>query len=180
LVRRSSSGGQLAALVSQTATRGDVDGVLLRCPVTSDAFNGPQYVPEWLRPLHTTARTTEFETSLLGVMKREIPRDGLERMPLETARDDLRGQPRHWIQVCTNDMLYSDGTCYAEALKDAGVEVQVDLVEGYPHTFWLRAPLLPRALDADHAMIKGLRWLLEDMYWPPHSRAISASELRMY
>lgn len=44
-------------------------------------------------------------------LKRKIPRDGLKHMPLEASRDDLRGQPPHWIQVCTNDMLYSDGMC---------------------------------------------------------------------
>ncbi len=92
--------------------RGAIDSVVLRCPVTSDAFNGPQYVPEWLRPLHTTANM-KFQTSLLGIMKRRIPRDGLERMPLEAGKADLRGQPRHWIRVCTNDMLFSDGVCYA-------------------------------------------------------------------
>jgi acetyl esterase/lipase len=159
LVVGSSSGGQLAALVSQTVPRGTIDGVVLRCPVTSDAFNGPQYVPERLRNLHTTAWNMEFQTSLLGVMKREIPRDGLERMPLEASRDDLRGQPRHWIQVCTNDMLYSDGMCYAIALEDAGVEVQLNVVVGWPHTFWLVAPHLQEALNPEHAMLEGLRWL---------------------
>ncbi len=50
-------------------------------------------------------------TDAMVELKRKIPRDGLKHMPLEASRDDLRGQPPHWIQVCTNDMLYSDGMC---------------------------------------------------------------------
>jgi len=159
LIVGSSSGGQLAALVSQGAARGAVDGVVLRCPVTSDAFNGVEYVPERLRPMHTSAWDLSFRTALGGVMKRRVPRDGLDRMPLEAADDVLRALPRHWIQMCTNDMLYSDSFCYARALRDAGVEVQTDVVIGWPHTFWNEAPELPRALEADHAMLRGLAWV---------------------
>jgi hypothetical protein len=68
---------------------------------------------------------------------------------------------RHWIQVSTNDILYSDGILYAEALRQAGVEVKLDIVEGFPHTFWLKAPELERAVKAEKDMIEGLRWLLE-------------------
>jgi acetyl esterase/lipase len=69
--------------------------------------------------------------------------------------------PRHWIQVSKNDILYSDWILYAEALNQARVEVKVDDVEGFPHTFWLKAPELERAVKAEKDMIEGLRWLLE-------------------
>jgi hypothetical protein len=36
-----------------------------------------------------------------------------------------------------------------------------DVIRGWPHTFWLQAPQLDRALEAGMDMIKGLRWLLE-------------------
>jgi len=159
LVVGSSSGGQLAALVTQAAPRGAVQGVVLRCPVTSDAFNGPAYVPARLRGLHTSAWDLSFLTSLLGIMKRAVPRDGLARMPLEAPEAVLAALPRHWVQVCTNDMLYSDGVCYAAALEAAGVDVAVDVVTGWPHTFWLSAPQLDRALEADRAMLAGLAWV---------------------
>jgi acetyl esterase/lipase len=80
-------------------------------------------------------------------------------LPLEA--EDLSEMPRHWIQVSTNDIYYSDGTCYAEALREAGVEVKLDVVEGWPHTFWGKAPYLERAMEAENDMIEGLRWLLE-------------------
>ena len=155
----SSSGGQLAAMVSQAAPKRSIDGVVLRCPVTSDACSGMEYVPDRLRPLHTSAWEPSFWNSLLGQMKRQTPRDGLERMPLECPEEALKELPRTWIQVCTNDALYSDGICYAKALEDAGVEVDVDVVPGWPHTFWLKAPQLARALEAERAMLKGLAWV---------------------
>jgi acetyl esterase/lipase len=99
-------------------------------------------------------------TALGGFMKRAVPRDGLAKMPLEADEEVLRGLPRTWIQVCTNDTLYSDGVCYAIALEEAGVEVKVRVVEGWPHTFWLLVPELERALEAELEMVEGLKWLL--------------------
>lgn len=159
LVVGSSSGGQLAALVTQKASKTSFHGVVLRCPVTSDAFSGREYVPARLHDLHTSAWDRSFDTSLLGFMKRDQPRDGLERMPLEAGVESLKGMPRTWIQVCTNDVLYSDGACYARVLRDAGVEVKADVVWGWPHTFWLKAPHLPRAFEADTAMLEGMAWV---------------------
>lgn len=159
IIAGSSSGGQLAALVSQAAPRGSVAGVVLRCPVTADRASGPEFVPERLLKHHTSV-SDPFVTSLLGIFKRDVPRDGLERMPLEADADSLQGLPKTWIQVCTNDTLYSDGLCYAMALQAAGVEVVVDVVEGWPHTFWLKAPDLDRAAEADQAMAWAVRWIL--------------------
>jgi acetyl esterase/lipase len=184
LVVGSSSGGELAALATQTVAPGTVQGALLRCPVTVDA---PALVPEYFRVWHVSAsapsgpaalplppslgsstqqvaeEANPFVTSLLGAFPRAEPRDGLDRMPLECPPEELRALrlPRTWIQVCTNDVLYSDGVCYAKALQDAGVEVKVDVVAGWPHTFWLKAPHLDRALEAEEELLRGLAWVLE-------------------
>ncbi|KAM0322672.1 hypothetical protein ACHAQA_009261 [Verticillium albo-atrum] len=156
----SSSGGVLATSVQQVAVLGRrLTGVVLRCPVTSDGGSNIEHVPERLRPAYTSAMEP-FTTSLLGVFKRDEVRDGLERMPLEASVSELSGLGRTWVQVCTNDTLYSDGVCYAMALKEAGVEVKVDVVEGWPHTFWLKAPALQRAVEAEEAMVEGLKWVL--------------------
>lgn len=160
IVVGSSSGGQMAAAVSQAVPKGTINGILLRCPVTADAHGGMDYIPERLRPFHTSVSPT-FVNSVIGYLARAVPRDGLPKLPLEAAREELEGMPRAWIQVCTNDTLYSDGLCYALALEEAGVEVSVDVVRGWPHTFWLKAPQLSRALEADEAMLKGLKWLLQ-------------------
>ena len=155
----SSSGGQLAAAIAQNASPGTVHGVMLRCPVTSDPSDGMEYIPEHLRPFHTSLDPS-FVTSLSSYLKRAIPRDGLDSLPIEASREKLRGHASTWIQLCTNDTLYSDGLCYGMALVDAGVDVRVHVMEGWPHTFWLKAPELDEALEADEAIIEGLRWLV--------------------
>ncbi|KAK1730029.1 Alpha/Beta hydrolase protein [Colletotrichum acutatum] len=158
----SSSGGQLAAAVSQAVPRGSLHGVLLRCPVTSDGGSSLDYVPSSLWHAYTSPTSPSFVTSLLGVFSRAVPRDGLERMPLEAGTETLAALPRTWVQVCSNDTLYSDGVCYAMALAGAGVEVRVEVVRGWPHTFWLKAPWLARAVEAEEEMVRGLRWVLEE------------------
>ncbi|ETS84188.1 hypothetical protein PFICI_02213 [Pestalotiopsis fici W106-1] len=154
----SSSGGELAALLSHSLPPGSVQGILLRCPVTVDA---PLNIPPQFKKSHMSA-SQPFETSLLGRFNRQVPRDGLDRMPLEMPVEQIRALklPRTWIQVCTNDVLYSDGVCYAELLEGSGVEVKVDVIAGWPHTFWLKAPHLSRALEVENAMLEGLDWVL--------------------
>ncbi|KAF9871928.1 hypothetical protein CkaCkLH20_10560 [Colletotrichum karsti] len=160
----SSSGGQLAATVSQLAPPGSFDGVVLRCPVTSDGGSSLDFVPSGLCHAYTSA-TPSFETTLLGIFRRAVPRDGLASLPLETEVEAVRslGMPRVWVQVCSNDVLYSDGVCYAMLLREAGVEVGVEVLRGWPHTFWLKAPGLEGAREAEDGMVRGLKWVLGDV-----------------
>ncbi|TVY56581.1 Carboxylesterase NlhH [Lachnellula cervina] len=157
----SSSGGQLAAQVSQLARKSiaesgeKIDGVLLRCPVTCDAANLPT---GFSRDAHVSMNAA-FHTSLLSAPALTAENRTVEKLPLEEG--DLGGLPRHWVQACTNDVYYSDGVCYVEALRGQGVDVVVDVVVGWPHTFWLKAPGLERAVEAERDMVQGLRWLLE-------------------
>ena len=180
----SSSGGQLAAMIAGSygrsrrievpwrhnstsrittsnrswRTKNPIHGVLLRGPVTCDASNDGVNIPPRFRPFHTSSRP-EFHTSLLSTPALSASNRTTHKLPLED--DDFSKMPRHWIQVSTNDILYSDGILFAEALKHGGVEVKIDIVQGYPHTFWLKAPDLERAVKAERDMIEGLRWLLE-------------------
>lgn len=157
----SSSGGQLAAQVSQhfkTDRKTRIDGVLLRGPVTCDATDSGKNLPEKFKEYHTSM-SEAFYTSLLSNAAVNGQNRTKEPMPLEA--EDLAGLPRHWIQVSTNDLYYSDGACYAEALRSQGVDVKLDVVVGWPHTFWLKAPYLERAVQAERDMIEGLGWLLE-------------------
>jgi acetyl esterase/lipase len=159
----SSSGGQLAAQVAQLARDSEkmptrtIDGLLLRCPVTVDASNGGAHIPERFRAMHTSFAPS-FETSLLTIDV-DTARENTPNLPLEAT--SFHNLPRAFIQLCSNDIYYSDGICYAAALREAGIEVKVEVVRGWPHTFWLKAPQLDRALEAEMDMIKGLRWLLE-------------------
>ncbi|RFU31173.1 hypothetical protein B7463_g5163, partial [Scytalidium lignicola] len=154
----SSSGGQLAATVAQAKVGATdyerIHGLLLRCPVTSE----PTTIPERFRRLHTSM-SPAFNSSLCSFPGVVTESNRARTLPLESK--DLSEQPRTWMQVTTNDIYYSDGICYAKALKDSAVEVKVDVVKGWPHTFWLDAPLLERAAQADNDMIAGLKWLFD-------------------
>ncbi|KAH8811643.1 Alpha/Beta hydrolase protein [Xylogone sp. PMI_703] len=154
----SSSGGQLAATVAQAkvgaTSYGRIHGILLRCPVTSE----PTAIPEKFQKIHTSM-SSAFNSSLAGLPGVVTQLNRAQTLPLEF--QDLSRQPRTWMQVTTNDIYYSDGVCYAKALHDAGVEIKIDVVQGWPHTFWLDAPLLKRAIQADGDMIVGLKWLFD-------------------
>ncbi len=159
----SSSGGQLAAQVSQHFQNikefgSKVKGVLLRGPVTCNATKGGIHLPHKFRELHHSM-SPAFHTSLLSDAVLIEENRTKTALPLEV--EDLRGMPKHWIQVSTNDIYYSDGVCYAEALKEQGVDVRVDIIGGWPHTFWLKAPELERAIEAESDMLEGLAWLME-------------------
>lgn len=158
----SSSGGQLAALVAlhaSTRNPNPIHGILLRCPVTSDSFGG--LIPARFQAEHTSARDPSFQTSLLSRLDMDGLRDGLERMPLEAREEELNGWPRRtWVQLCTNDVLYSDGACFVRLLRDAGAEVRCDVLAGWPHTFWLKAPWLEKSREAEEAMMEGLSWVV--------------------
>jgi acetyl esterase/lipase len=73
----SSSGGGAVGRISQNAEKGSIHGVILRCPSLGDAVCGMEYIPERLRPYHTSC-TDSFVTSLLGYVQRDSPRDGMD------------------------------------------------------------------------------------------------------
>lgn len=158
----SSSGGQLAAQVSQRAraelgAQSPITGVLLRCPVTVDASHKGSRIPERFRNMHISY--SESFSNCLIPLPSEESEERTSNMPLEA--NDFAGLPKTFLQLCSNDIFYSDGICYAEALKDAGVEVKTDVLIGWPHTFWLKAPTLDKALEAEKAMVEGVKWLLD-------------------
>ncbi|CZT47770.1 uncharacterized protein RSE6_08372 [Rhynchosporium secalis] len=135
-----------------------IHGVLLRGTVTYDATEGCVNLPERFKEYHASM-SEAFHTSLLSGVAVASQNRTKEVLPLKAK--DLKGMPRHWIRISTNDVCYSDGMCYAEALRCAGVNVKLDVVVGWPHTFWLEAPLLERAVQAESDMIEDLRWLIE-------------------
>lgn len=164
IIAGSSSGGQLAAQVSQMHLRNPsteqvkVDGILLRGPVTCNASDSGSNLPsKW--KAHHTSMSPLFYTSLVSETALDITNRTTAPLPLEV--ENLGTLPKHWMQVCTNDIYYSDGVCYAAQLIEDGVDVRVDVEEGMPHTYWLKAPFMEEAVGAEEKMIEGMRWLLE-------------------
>ncbi|KAH7318365.1 Alpha/Beta hydrolase protein [Stachybotrys elegans] len=139
IIAGTSSGGQLAGIVSQQARvwldenanesfGHDVKltGVLLRAPVTVRG-DDPRWIPSRYQDLHHSW-SAELETlrldraDALGVPVTE--RCSPKAYPLWGKFENL---PRTYIQLCDIDILRDDGVCYAQALSDAGVEVRQSL-----------------------------------------------------
>ncbi|OBT49668.1 hypothetical protein VE04_10063 [Pseudogymnoascus sp. 24MN13] len=116
---------------------------------TVDASKGGVSIPQRYEDRHTSF-SPSFGTSLLGFdADNHLPmaRD----MPLNA--ESFAGMPPTFLQLCTNDIFYSDGACFAEALGEAGNELVTDVIVGWPHTFWLKAPELEEAGEADGRVI---------------------------
>lgn len=154
----SSSGGQLAAQISQhyakslvqqdhneeqenqDNAKGRVKGVLLRCPVTCNP-SSPSSLPSKYQEVHTSLTHPSFTNSLISATCVDNERRTFTApLPLEAEEEVVGKLPKHWVQLCTNDIFYSDGACYVDLLRANGVSVRTDVVVGWPHTFWLKFP----------------------------------------
>jgi acetyl esterase/lipase len=151
----SSSGGMLAALVSQlardseTPLKKSIDGVQLRCPVTIN----PECVPERFREYYVS-NSEEFNTVLVQL------RDGRhwpKKLPL--AAETFANLPPADIFCCRHDIYWSDAVCYAKGLQDDGVCVIFHQLEFSPHTYWLLFPENANSIKVEEEMIEGLKWL---------------------
>jgi acetyl esterase/lipase len=61
---------------------------------------------------------------------------------------DLRGFPPLLVQVGTEEVLLDDSRAMADAAKNAGVPVILDVAEGLPHVYQYFASILPEAQQA--------------------------------
>ncbi|GFF64390.1 cell wall alpha-1,3-glucan synthase ags1 [Aspergillus lentulus] len=143
VISGTSSGGQLAAVVSQkardwmrdptktTAAAGvTISGVLLRAPVTVRGADAA-LIPPCFRDLHQSW-TEELETEKLDRQGMAENHDSLG-VPC-TERTNPRayplwgrfdGLPKTYVQICEVDILRDDAVCYVQGLQNAGIEVRV-------------------------------------------------------
>ncbi|GFF86600.1 hypothetical protein IFM61606_05440 [Aspergillus udagawae] len=175
VISGTSSGGQLAAIVSQKArdwmreqkkaTGVTLSGVLLRAPVTVRGTDAA-LIPPCFRDLHQSW-TEKLETEkldrqdmaenhvLLGVPSAE--RTHPEAYPLWGR---FEGLPKTYVQICDVDILRDDAVCYVRGLQNAGIEVRDSFYKSLPHIFWVYAPQLEVSRQAQEDCVNGLRWLL--------------------
>jgi acetyl esterase/lipase len=81
-------------------------------------------------------------------------------------REDLRGLPPAWIGVGDIDLFYGEDRGYADRLREAGVDVTLDVVAGAPHGIVAWAP--DASITRDH-LRRALSWL---------GRTVEAQETR--
>ncbi|KAH9852333.1 Alpha/Beta hydrolase protein [Lenzites betulinus] len=72
----------------------------------------------------------------------------------------LAGLPRTFVQVFGLDPLRDEALLFARLLREAGVDVQVAMYPGCPHTFDMIFPETQAARKVDREFREGARWLL--------------------
>ncbi len=84
-------------------------------------------------------------------------------------RDDLNGLPTTWIGVGTLDLFHDEDLEYADRLREAGVDCEVEVVDGAFHGFDGLAPKASVTRDFVAAQIAFLRRTLAQATYRPAS-----------
>jgi acetyl esterase len=121
-----SAGGTLATVAARHAA-GELRAQVLVYPATDASMAGESYAAAEQPML----RASEMELSW-AAYRGKARADDPDVSPL---RADLTGLPPTLLVVAGVDVLRSDGEAYAEALRRAGVEVELSLYEDMTHGF---------------------------------------------
>lgn len=126
LVGGDSAGGNLATVAVRHEREGVAAQVLVY-PATDGTMRGDSYREADQRML----RRDEMEACWTAY-RGERPVDDPDLSPLYA---DLAGMPPALVAVARNDVLCSDGEAYAEALRAAGVDVELAVYDDMTHGF---------------------------------------------
>jgi acetyl esterase len=128
VVAGDSAGGNLAAVVARRLKE-QIKLQLLIYPVIDAGINTPSYRDLDERYGLTAASMRRFWNLYLDGA------DGLQP-DASPSRAPLDGLPAAYILTASHDVLRDEGEAYAAALRDAGVPVTLNRVEGAIHGFW--------------------------------------------
>ena len=150
-----SAGGNLAAVTSIRAR--DLHAPmpiyqLVIYPVANDNFNTPSMIEYANAPFLTRAAVIWFIDRYLP---NAADRNNPYALPLKAA--SLRNLPPATVIVDENDPLRSEGTTYAERLKDDGVRTTFTEYKGVTHEFFSMSAVLDQARRAVAEAAAGLR-----------------------
>lgn len=151
----SAGGGLAAALVLRAHDRGLPPPALqlLVYPMLDDRTT-LRDVDDRLHRLWNPASNRVGWSAYLG---RAPGGDGVSDHAAPARRSDLAGLAPAWIGVGTADLFHDEDLAYAARLREAGVPVTLDVVEGAFHGFDVvapRAPVSQRFFDAQIAAIE--------------------------
>jgi len=153
----SSSGGNLAAVVTHKASQASppipLIFQLLVVPVTDNTAgtDGVPY-PSWLENANTPAldpgRMLWFRDHYLPNV---ADRSKWDNSPMFAPDDWFAQAPKAWVGVAERDILRDEGIAYGEKLKQAGVEVEIQVYKDAPHPIMAQDGVLEvgRQLVAD-------------------------------
>ena len=130
-----SAGGGLAAALAQLAyDRKEISPVfqLLTYPMLDDRTALHRDIDDSNSPTWSQKSNRFGWASYLG------KNYGMDEMPaysVPARHEDLTGSPPAWIGVGTLDVFYEEDMMYAQRLKEAGIECDLNIVEGAFHGF---------------------------------------------
>ena len=130
---QSAGGGLAANLVQRLHDEGaDVAAQWLFCPMLDDRTAADRTYDAEGHLVWNNRSNLVGWSSYLG------DRMGAETLPPYAAaarREDLSGLPPTWIYTSDIELFCTEDTAYASRLRDAGVDVTLDVVSGAPHGF---------------------------------------------
>lgn len=147
-----SAGGNLAAVVAQTLRDEGFAGLrhqalVYPAPDLSDRETDDLQLLAQRYPVLTPDMLRSFRSLYLG-------EEGDDRDPIVSpAFGDLTGLPPALVQTAEVDPLRPDGDAYAQALREAGVEVRHTTYRGAPHGYQTFPGLAPAAAPALEELI---------------------------
>ena len=119
----------------------EVAAQLLVYPATDATMAGDSYRESPTTPL----LSGESMRACWGVYAARRPQSDPDVSPLHAA--DLSGLPPTLVAVAGHDVLCDDGVRYAEALRKAGVDVELDVYEDMAHGFLRWAGVVERSRE---------------------------------
>jgi acetyl esterase/lipase len=154
-----SAGGGLAAGVTQRAFQEDglsLSGQLLIYPAVDLVCNRPSFAAFVNVPPFKDASTMAIAETYLG---RPVS-EGMPRYASPIYGDVSQLAPAY-VETPEFDLLHDQGNAYAQALKNKGVEVELNEIKGGVHGFDLLAASSSLAKDAMQRRIQFLRRVFE-------------------
>lgn len=146
IVAGDSAGANLAAVVAQRARdegSSMLQAQILVCPVTDADFTRDSYLaPENQTMVSLDAMKWFWEQYVPDASHRSNP----AVTPLNAP--SLAGLPPALVITAEHDVLRDEGEAYAEAMREAGIEVEHHRWEGQMHTFFSMINVLPGSAEA--------------------------------
>ncbi|MDR7328331.1 alpha/beta hydrolase [Corynebacterium guangdongense] len=155
VVAGDSAGANLAAVMAQKARDEggpELSGQVLVCPVTDADFTRDSYLAEENQTM-VSLPAMEWFWDLY------VPDRAQRRDPAATPinAESLAGLPLALVLTAEHDVLRDEGEAYAEALRDAGVDVEHHRWEGQMHTFFSMVNVLPASAEAIDLVTRRIR-----------------------
>ena len=141
VVAGDSAGGNIAAVLTQRSLRNagpKIDYQVLIYPVTDCDLDRPSYLDPANHLLVDRDSIRWFWDHYLPDVHRRTDPDA---SPLRAT--SLEGLPPALVYTAEYDPLHDEGVAYPEALRDAGVEVTLEIATGEMHGFFQMANILP-------------------------------------